>query len=96
MARLNFVGVVFLAALPFSFAAGPAPVSMGTPGNFAVLVRSRVSTVPESAITEDVGVSSAASNALTGFSLVQGQSQRFWTLMDEYWTRLLRRLLRRF
>ncbi|KAF8178826.1 hypothetical protein K438DRAFT_1843734 [Mycena galopus ATCC 62051] len=79
MARLNFVGVVLLAALPFSFAAGPAPVSMGSAGNFAVLARSRVSTVPESAITGDVGVSSADSNALTGFSLVQDQSQQFWT-----------------
>ncbi|KAF8173430.1 hypothetical protein K438DRAFT_1850591 [Mycena galopus ATCC 62051] len=69
MARLNFVGV---AALPFSFAAGPAPVSMGSAGNFAVLARSRVSPSQNlPSVTGDVGVSSADSNALTGFSLVQ-------------------------
>ena len=47
---------------------GPAPVSLGTSGNFALLAKSAVSTVPASVITGDVGVSPAAETYLTGFS----------------------------
>lgn len=52
-----------------SVAMGPAPVQLGTAGNFAILAKTAVSTVPESAITGDVGVSPAATSFLTGFSL---------------------------
>lgn len=52
-----------------SVAIGPAPVLLGTAGNFAILAKSGVSTVPASAITGDVGVSPAATSFLTGFSL---------------------------
>ncbi|MDP1931836.1 MAG: ice-binding family protein [Gammaproteobacteria bacterium] len=48
---------------------GPAPVLLGTSGNFAILAKTAVSTVPTSAITGDVGVSPAATSFLTGFSL---------------------------
>lgn len=48
---------------------GPAPVLLGTAGNFVILAKSAVSTVPESVITGDVGVSPAATSFLTGFSL---------------------------
>ncbi|MEX2131957.1 MAG: ice-binding family protein [Pseudohongiellaceae bacterium] len=48
---------------------GPAPVLLGTSGNFAILAKTAVSTVPASAITGDVGVSPAATSFLTGFSL---------------------------
>lgn len=50
-------------------AAGPAPVSLGAAGNFVMLAKSAISTVPNSAITGDVGVSPAATTFLTGFSL---------------------------
>ncbi|MBE0625255.1 MAG: DUF3494 domain-containing protein [Burkholderiales bacterium] len=50
-------------------AQGPAPVLLGTAGNFVILAKSGVSTVPSSAITGDVGVSPAATSFLTGFSL---------------------------
>ncbi|KAF8147902.1 fungal antifreeze protein exerts hyperactivity By constructing an inequable beta-helix, partial [Mycena galopus ATCC 62051] len=60
-------------------AAGPAPVLLGTAGNFAILAKSGVSTVPNSAVTGDVGVSPATDTSLTGFSLVQDVSQQFWT-----------------
>ncbi|MHB9119172.1 MAG: ice-binding family protein [Burkholderiales bacterium] len=46
-----------------------APVLLGTSGNFAILAKTAVSTVPQSAITGDVGVSPAATSFLTGFSL---------------------------
>ncbi|MBE0622577.1 MAG: DUF3494 domain-containing protein [Burkholderiales bacterium] len=48
---------------------GPAPVLLGTAGNFVILAKTAVSTVPSSAITGDVGVSPAATSFLTGFSL---------------------------
>lgn len=47
---------------------GPAPVILGTAGNFAILAKTAISTVPASAITGDIGVSPAAETYLTGFS----------------------------
>ncbi|MHB9119171.1 MAG: Ig-like domain-containing protein [Burkholderiales bacterium] len=46
-----------------------SPVLLGTAGNFAILAKTAVSTVPQSVITGDVGVSPAATSYLTGFSL---------------------------
>lgn len=48
---------------------GPAAVLLGTSGNYAILAKTAVSTVPASAITGDIGVSPAATSFLTGFSL---------------------------
>lgn len=45
------------------------PVNLGTAGDFAILAKSGVSTVPTSAVTGDIGVSPAAASFLTGFSL---------------------------
>jgi len=52
-----------------SAALGPPPVLLGAAGNFVVLSKTGVSTVPASVITGDVGVSPAATSYLTGFSL---------------------------
>jgi len=49
-------------------AAGPAPVDLGTAGNFVILAKSGISTVPNSAVTGDIGVSPIASGGITGFS----------------------------
>ena len=51
-------------------AAGPAPVDLGTAGNFVILAKSGISTVPNSVVTGDIGVSPIAATAITGFSLV--------------------------
>jgi hypothetical protein len=48
--------------------AGPDPVNLGTAGNFAILAKSAISTVPASVITGDVGISPAAETFMTGFS----------------------------
>ena len=48
---------------------GPAVVLLGTSGNYAILAKTAVSTVPVSAITGDIGLSPAATSFLTGFSL---------------------------
>lgn len=47
---------------------GPAPVLLGTAGNFAILAKTAISTAPASVITGDIGVSPAAETFLTGFS----------------------------
>lgn len=50
-------------------AGGPAPVELGTAGDFVILAKSGIDTVPASLITGDIGVSPIDSTALTGFSL---------------------------
>lgn len=47
---------------------GPAPVNLGTAGNYAILAKTAISTVPSSAITGDIGISPAAETYITGFS----------------------------
>jgi hypothetical protein len=50
-------------------AKGPAPVLLGAAGNYVILATSKVSSVPASIITGDIGLSPAATSYLTGFSL---------------------------
>ena len=52
-------------------AKGPAPVLLGAAGNYVVLAETKVSTVPASVITGNVGISPAATSFLTGFSLTE-------------------------
>lgn len=56
-----------------------APVNLGTAGNFAILAKSGISTVPSSAITGDIGVSPIDQTAITGFSLILDPSGVFAT-----------------
>jgi len=51
---------------------GPAAVALGTAGNYVVLAQSAISNVPTSAIVGDLGLSPAATAAITGFSLTLG------------------------
>ncbi len=47
---------------------GPAPVHLGTAANFVILAKTAITTVPDSAITGDIGLSPAAESYMTGFS----------------------------
>ncbi|RKH34884.1 DUF3494 domain-containing protein [Corallococcus praedator] len=58
-------------------AKGPMPVSLGTAGNFAILAKSGISSVPASRVTGDMGVSPAAASYFTGFSLVADATNVF-------------------
>jgi hypothetical protein len=49
---------------------GPAPVVLGTAGNFVILAKTAVSNVPTSAVTGNIGLSPAATSFVTGFSLI--------------------------
>jgi hypothetical protein len=72
-----FTGV--FARVPEVKAAGPAPVVLGTAGNFVILAKSGISTTGTTHVTGDIGVSPAAASAITGFGLVMGKSNTFAT-----------------
>jgi len=55
------------------------PVNLGAAGNYAILAKTAVSTVPPSAVTGDVAVSPAAASYITGFSLTADSSNVFST-----------------
>ena len=59
--------------------AAQAPVNLGLAGNFAILAKSGISTVPASAVTGDLGVSPIDSTAITGFSLILDATTQFST-----------------
>ncbi len=64
-----FLGAMLMVTLmgaPAAFAAGPAAVDLGTAGNFAILSYNGISSVPQSHITGNIGVSVAGG----GVSLV--------------------------
>ena len=55
------------------------PVDLGTAGNFVILAKSGISTVPTSAVTGDIAVSPAAASYITGFSLTADSTNTFAT-----------------
>jgi hypothetical protein len=56
-------------ALQYVAPAAQAPVNLGAAGNFVILAKAGISTVPTSVITGDIGVSPIGSSAITGFAL---------------------------
>jgi methionine-rich copper-binding protein CopC len=62
-----------------SGALGPQPVDLGLAGNFVLLAKSGISTVPTSAVSGDIGVSPIDQTAITGFSETMDPSNTFST-----------------
>jgi hypothetical protein len=60
-------------------AKGPAAVNLGRAGNFVILAKTGISTVPTSAITGDIAVSPAAASLITGFGLIADSTNVFST-----------------
>ena len=58
---------------------GPAVVSLGSAADYVILAKSGISSVPNSVITGDIGVSPAAATTITGFSLVLLANSAFST-----------------
>jgi hypothetical protein len=58
---------------------GGTPVDLGTARDFAILAKTGISTVPDSEITGDIGVSPAAASYITGFSLTADATNVFAT-----------------
>jgi hypothetical protein len=59
--------------------AGASCASLGTAGNYAILAKTGVSTVPSSVVTGHVGVSPAARPFLTGWSLISEPTDTSFT-----------------
>jgi hypothetical protein len=53
-----------------ALAEGPAPVVLGTAGNYVILAKAEISTTGTTAIVGDLGLSPAAASFITGFGLV--------------------------
>ncbi len=60
-------------------AAPGVPVNLGTAGNFVILSKSGITTVPTSAVTGDIGVSPIAATAIIGFDLTADATNVFST-----------------
>jgi hypothetical protein len=55
----------------------PAPVNLGTAGDFTILSETGISTTGVTSILGDIGVSPIAATAITGFGLKQDASNQF-------------------
>jgi hypothetical protein len=55
------------------------PVHLGTAGNYVILAKSGISSVPNSAIKGDIAVSPIAATAITGFGLAMDSGGKFST-----------------
>ena len=64
---------------PTTVAKGPAPVNLGTAGNFVILAKSGIDSIPTSAVTGNIGVSPIGSTGITGFSLMADSTGTFST-----------------
>ena len=53
------------------------PINLGSANNYTILAKSGISSVPNSFITGNIGVSPIASTAMTGFSLTLNAAQQF-------------------
>ena len=75
------LGVLATALLvPAAMAGDPElPLDLGTAGDFVILAKTGISTVPSSDITGDMGVSPITATAITGFSLIMDSSDEFST-----------------
>jgi hypothetical protein len=81
---LSSLGVALSANHVWSFTTGDGvpqalPVNLATAGNFVILAKSGISTVPASAITGNIGVSPGAATLITGFSLIADSTNVFAT-----------------
>jgi len=58
---------------------GPAPVNLGTAGNYVILAKAAISTTGVTAVSGNLGLSPAAAAGITGFSLTMDASNQFST-----------------
>ena len=79
----RFLGAILTVALMLPATAvsqsSPAPVNLGTAGDFVILAKTGISTTGTTAITGDIGISPAAATFITGFGLIADASNTFST-----------------
>ncbi|MCF7864619.1 MAG: DUF3494 domain-containing protein, partial [Kiritimatiellales bacterium] len=84
MNKINSVAIIMTTTIILSGVSALAgypdlPVNLGSAGNFVILAKSGISTVPGSNVTGDMGVSPIDSTAITGFSLTLDSTTTFST-----------------
>src|ERR1700722_12312967 len=77
-------GAALAASYVWTFTTGSVagvgqPVSLGAAGDFVILAKSAISTVPTSAVTGNLGLSPAAATFITGFSPTADATDVFGT-----------------
>jgi hypothetical protein len=77
--RFFTILMISLVISGITFSQSQTPVNLRTAGNFVILAKSGISTVPSSAIVGDIGVSPIDQTAITGFSLILDPSNVFAT-----------------
>ena len=79
----RFLGTILMIALMMPATvvsqSSPAPVDLGTSGNFVILAKSGITTTGTTSIVGDIGVSPIDHTAITGFSLILDSSGQFAT-----------------
>jgi len=76
---LGFVLTVILLCPVVAMSQSPAPVNLGTAGNFEILAKTGISSTGTTHITGDCGISPAAATYITGFGLIMDPSGIFST-----------------
>ena len=71
-----------LAVFVLATAAATTCVDLKSAEDFVILAKSGISTVPDSAITGDIGVSPIAASAMTSFSLIMDVTNTFFTSLQ--------------
>jgi len=78
-----FIGTILMIALIMPNTAksqsSPAPVNLGTSGNFVILAKTGISTTGTTAIVGGIGVSPNDATSITGFGLIADASGEFAT-----------------
>jgi len=79
----SLLGIVLTSALMMPGAAvsqtSPAPVNLGTSGNFVILAKTGISNTGVTSIIGDIGVSPNDATSITGFGLIADASNEFAT-----------------
>ena len=76
--KLNLF-ILSATAMVNAVVSGETFVDLGTAGDFAILSKAGISTVPDSVITGDIAVSPIAATAITGFTLTLHSSTTYST-----------------
>jgi len=81
LSKASFIPVLLVVLMGGAtvYAAGPAVVNLGMAGNYVILSKSGISTVPTSAVTGDIAVSPIGATSITGFGLIADGSNIFST-----------------
>ncbi len=76
------IGVFMMLVLGLAgtaYANGPSKVILGTAGNYAILAKTGISSVPPSVVKGNIAASPVAATYITGFSLIEDSTNTFWT-----------------